>query len=501
MTLDREERLALSRRVRRTTAVTSSLANVVGGVVVVVYFLMLSPGDPPEGLRQLEVLMLAALYVAVMLPIGDWLSRRFALAAQDALEEGRPLSPHERGALVGIPRSAALITLASWVLAAVVFTVYYALRYDDPADEVTSTGLTIVLGGLTTSALVFLLNEGPLRPAYGLAFGDDPPTRAEGLRVRVRLILAWGLGAGVPLLGIALAFLGTEQQDYGTLARAVIALVAIGLVAGSLITVRVARSVVAPLDELRSALDRVRRGDLDAEVPINDVTEIGLLQAGFNEMVAGLRERAELEDLFGRHVGVDVAREAVHRGVELGGEQREVSALFVDLVGSTQLAATCPPEEVVALLNDVFDAVVRIASAESGWVNKFEGDAALCVFGAPVDDPEHAGQALRAARRLRAELVRLSERHSGLDAGIGVSSGEAVAGNVGTEQRYEYTVIGDPVNEAARLTEAAKAREGRVLAGQAAVDRAGDEAAHWREAEVLHLRGRPEATPAWEPAL
>jgi adenylate cyclase len=280
----------------------------------------------------------------------------------------------------------------------------------------------------------------------------------------------------------------------------VLTLVPLGLLAGTLVTLRVARSVADPLDDLRGDLDRVRRGDLEAKTAVDDLTEIGLLQAGFNEMVAGLRERAQLEDLFGRHVGVDVARKAVEEGgLELGGEQRDLSALFVDLVGSTKLAATRPPEEVVALLNDVFEAVVHVASEEGGWVNKFEGDAALCVFGAPAHDPRHAEHALRAARRLHEQLVRLAERHPGLDAGIGVSAGAAVAGNVGAEQRFEYTVIGDPVNEAARLTEEAKALPGRVLASGAAMERGGEEAANWCEAATLDLRGRPDPTTAWEP--
>jgi adenylate cyclase len=121
------------------------------------------------------------------------------------------------------------------------------------------------------------------------------------------------------------------------------------------------------------------------------------------------------------------------------------------------------------------------------------------VFGAPAHDAEHAAHALRAARRLRAELERLSRSNPGLDAGIGVSSGTAVAGNVGAEQRHEYTVIGDPVNEAARLTEQAKGRPGRVLASGGAVDRAGAEGESWRQSAELHLRGRPDPTVAWEP--
>ncbi|TML63312.1 MAG: adenylate/guanylate cyclase domain-containing protein, partial [Actinobacteria bacterium] len=148
--------------------------------------------------------------------------------------------------------------------------------------------------------------------------------------------------------------------------------------------------------------------------------------------------------------------------------------MFVDLIGSTSLAQSRPPEDVVAVLNALFAAVVGAVGAEGGWVNKFEGDGALCIFGAPDVQPDHAARALRSARSLRATLAQLDD----VDVGIGVSAGVVVAGNVGAEQRYEYTVIGDPVNEAARLTDEAKRQPGRVLAGESAVRIAGDEASH-----------------------
>jgi adenylate cyclase len=236
------------------------------------------------------------------------------------------------------------------------------------------------------------------------------------------------------------------------------------------------------------------------EVPVDDGAEVGLLQAGFNKMVSGLRERRQLQDLFGRYVGEDVARQAIERGVALGGERREVSALFVDLIGSTTLTQTQSPDDVVALLNRFFDVVVRAVAAEGGWVNKFEGDGALCVFGAPMNQDDHATRALRAARTIRRELLALNAAQIGLDAAIGVSSGSAVAGNVGAEQRYEYTVIGDPVNEAARLTDEAKHRLGRVLASEEAVARADGEARSWTVADELQLRGRVEPTLVYEPA-
>jgi adenylate cyclase len=228
------------------------------------------------------------------------------------------------------------------------------------------------------------------------------------------------------------------------------------------------------------------------EVEVYDGSELGLLQAGLNRMVEGLRERERLRDLFGRQVGEDVARQALERGITLGGEEREVAVLFVDLVGSTKLAHDRPPTEVVDLLNDFFRVVVDAVDREGGTVNKFVGDAALCVFGAPLDHDDAAGAALRAARTLRR---RLTVELPGCEAGIGVSAGTAVAGNIGTAQRYEYTVIGDPVNEASRLTELAKGTPARVLASEEAVRRAaGDEEQAWELGDTEMLRGRSTPT-------
>jgi adenylate cyclase len=185
----------------------------------------------------------------------------------------------------------------------------------------------------------------------------------------------------------------------------------------------------------------------------------------------------------------------------MASEHREASALFVDLIGSTALAEVLEPDAVVQTLNAFFDAVVRVVAADGGWVNKFEGDGALCVFGAPATQPDLAERALRAARRLRDELRLVAAAHPGVDAAIGVSSGTVVAGNVGTEQRYEYTVIGRPVNEASRLTDLAKGRPGRVLASAAALALAPAEAAGWGSLGTLALRGQAAPIEVYEPAV
>jgi class 3 adenylate cyclase len=180
--------------------------------------------------------------------------------------------------------------------------------------------------------------------------------------------------------------------------------------------------------------------------------------------------------------------------VSLGGEERIVAALFVDIAGSTSLVRRTGPEEMVGLLNRFFSIVVEAIEDAGGLVNKFEGDAALCVFGAPTDHDDPAGAALQAARRI-CDAVRAAGE---VDVGVGVACGRVWAGQVGAASRLEYTVIGDPVNEAARLTELAKEHPGRAVASESTVLAAPpEERAHWvRDADVV-LRGRGEPTATW----
>jgi adenylate cyclase len=240
-----------------------------------------------------------------------------------------------------------------------------------------------------------------------------------------------------------------------------------------------------------NALHRVGQGDLDVTVAIEDAGEIGLLQNGFNDMVEGLRERERIQDLFGRHVGPAVAAEAISGGVTLRGEQRDVVALFVDITGSTRLTRETDPVEFVDMLNRFFGVVVDEVEANGGLLNKFEGDAALCVFGAPAELDDCPTSALRAARAIRDRVAEMGE----LEVGIGVAAGPAIAGQIGAASRLEYTVIGDAVNEAARLTDLAKRVEGNILANEATVLGATEEERqHWVTGRVMRLRGRETPT-------
>jgi adenylate cyclase len=296
----------------------------------------------------------------------------------------------------------------------------------------------------------------------------------------------------MPIVGLVLVLTAPRDKTHILAVGAVVAVVT--LIVGGLATALAARTIGEPLHDMVEALHRVGAGELDATVEVEDASEIGLLQAGFNDMVAGLRERERIQDLFGRHVGPAVAERAISEGVTLSGEGLDVVALFVDITGSTRLTRETDPVEFVARLNRFFEIVVDEVESNGGLLNKFEGDAALCVFGAPapLDDPATA--ALRTARAIRDRVADAGE----LEIGIGVAAGPVIAGQIGSASRLEYTVIGDAVNEAARLTDLAKRVEGRILASAPVVRAATeDEQQCWVRGRVLRLRGRDTPTHSY----
>lgn len=417
------------------------------------------------------------------------LSRRRVGAALGWIIEGRPPDEHEHRLTLGLTTYGVKLTAAGWVLAGLLFSVFNGFAHSWEFAAVVAG--TIWLGGETTSALVFLVSERTFRPITARALAARPPSAAGALGVRDRLIFAWMLGTGVPLVGVlVVGVVGLTKSDVDTeyVAAAALFLGAVATGVGLLASVFAARAIADPVTIVRRGLERIESGDLDARVEVDDGTEVGLLQAGFNRMAEGLRERERIRDLFGRQVGEDVAHAALRDGVRLGGEEREIGALFIDLVGSTSMAMAMPPSEVVRVLNRFFRIVVEVVERSGGLVNKFEGDAALCVFGAPVGREDPAGDALRCARELAAQLSREVPE---VDFGVGISAGTAVAGNVGAENRFEYTVIGDPVNEAARLSELAKDRPERVLASEAALGKSRDgERESWDVTDSALLRGR-----------
>ena len=476
------------------------VAHVCGAVFTFTYLSFVAPSEPAtvETSAAHDVLMFVV-FAAIAFPLTGYACERAAKKALGWVIEDRPPTDDERALTLTLSRRIAAITAVPWLAAAGFFAVINVWA-GHSVQHILKVTLTTIDGALVSCTIGFLLMERVMRPLVATALVGSTPNRRSVAGVRLRLLIAWVLGSAVPLAGLFLLPISSEGATTRTdLGPAVLVLSTAGLIAGFVITVANAKSIAEPINDVRRALEQVQAGRLDVEVTVDSAGDLGELQSGVNRMVEGLRERQRLADLFGRHVGTEVAQRAIDQGSGIESEQREASVLFVDLIGSTALAEVLSPHEVVRTLNAYFDAVVRVVSDDGGWVNKFEGDGALCVFGAPATQPDHAARALRSARALRQELGALASAYPGLDAAIGVSSGLLVAGNVGTEQRYEYTLIGRPVNEAARLTDLAKGRAGRVVAGQGAIDRAGDETAKWASLGTVALRGHSAPVAIYEP--
>lgn len=462
-------------------------ANGLGVVVVVLYLWLLYPvrGGEQFSSAELNIVGFGLYLLAMMLgaiPLNAWFLRR----AVSWVREGRPPTDRQRKLLFSLPTVETLTALVSWFGAAVLFGL---LNRD--AQRV---GAGIVLAGVVTCTLLYLVLEGHFRPVYALALADaDLP--ADRRDVMPRLMLAWLLGSGVPLVAIGLSpVISPEPLDSTRLAW----LTVLAAVAGGAVMSAAAVSVARPLNRVREALRRIEQGDLDTHVPVDDLGELGRLAEGVNDMVAGMREREQLRDLFGRQVGqaglADLAASADGEPT-LQGERRDVTVLFVDLRGYTRYAERHSPEEVVAMLNRFFRVVVAVVNREGGWVNKFEGDAALCIFGAPQHMDDHAARALRAAVALPVELAQSGTL---LGAGIGVATGEVIAGFVGTPERFEYTVIGDVVNLAARLCDRAKEDRAGAYADASTFESAGRPDG-WEPGGRLAIRGRRERAEIYRP--
>lgn len=492
--------------------------NLVGGVPCLVGFLLWVAPATLGDATTASTAVFAATFAAYVAAIGLATSRKDQARQRQVerwLDVGAPTAgPAAAGRAIVLrePTRQAVSSGVVWLGGCALFAAIDLLYVGDALRSLLLLSGAL-MAALNTVAVTFFAAERMLRPLTALALADASADIENLFTVRRRLQLGWFVGSGVPISGIGLTLLW--QEVMGTNMRGpLLALVVIGLLAGWVVMGVSGRSVAEPLEEVRAGLHQVESGDLTTSVTVSARTEIGRLQAGFNNMVAGLRERERIRHLFGAQVSPPVAASTIAGRITFEGRQVDVSVLFVDLIGSTSLVLDRSAPEVVAIVNVMIETVVGAVEAEGGIVTRIQGDGALCVFGA-FDGPDaqhtgstprneagdHADRALSAALRLRGDLADLHATHADLDAGIAVASGPVVVGLVGTTNRHEFGLVGDPVNEAARLCDVAKQRPGRLLVAEPTITRASSaSAAPWQPAARVALRGRSELTVAYEPA-
>jgi adenylate cyclase len=478
-------------------------ANAVGAAVAFIYLGFISPPQPePPHSERFVLLGIAPVYFIAAAVIGYLISQRALRPVERWVADGGAPSSETRALVLSLPSRAAGLVGMGWFIAAVLFGFVTATHH--PAVFVAGTILGILLAGLTTSAVTFLLIERTLRPMFAWVLaGEVAAGRGlagqRTLRTGPRLLVSWALGSGIALVAIAIAFLGRGDSSGDELIGPVLFLVVAGLVAGGILMTAAAHSVSEPVERVREAIRRVEEGSLDEEVVVDDGGEIGFLQAGFNRMVAGLRERERIREAFGTYVDRDVAEHILREGTDLAGEEVEVTMMFIDIRDFTRFSERATAPEVVATINRMFERAVPIIHAHGGHVDKFVGDGLLAVFGAPRRRADHADQALAAALEI-ADAVR-EEFGDQLQIGVGLNSGVVVAGNIGGGGRLEFSVIGDAVNVAARVEAATRQTGDTVLIAENVKRLLSGDGIPLKERPGVTLKGKSEAIMLYAPAL
>jgi class 3 adenylate cyclase len=333
-----------------------------------------------------------------------------------------------------------------------------------------------ILGAVTGTLVQLIAIHGfvgaamrPARIAIGgdTAIGDalprSRPTFAAWTNVAILAVAFWFAVAGAMLADV-----------FGEASEVPVRFVVIGcaltLAFAVPLTVGAAFSPsLQPIRDLAKGTERVAAGDYSQRLPVVQDDDLGALAGSFNRMQAGLAERQRLQAAFGTYVDPALAARLLEQGDDVfTGERREVTVMFVDIRDFTPFAGANPAEEVVARLNALFEIVVPAVVDAGGHVNKFLGDGALAVFGAPNDLADHADAAVSAAVLIHRLVV---ERFGGeLRIGIGINTGVVIAGTIGGAGKLEFTLIGDTVNVAARVEQLTKTTGDVILLTQQTVD-------------------------------
>jgi adenylate cyclase len=476
-------------------------ANLLGVLVVAAFLTLVVPVPAEFDRRDALLVNLAALgYVLVAIPVGLRWGGSLAAPVIAWLSAGRPPTASERVRTLEFPLLGFKVLGPLWVGGALLNGIFNA-TISSPGYGVL-TGVTIVLGGVTTCTVIVLWAERTLRDVLASALDSGVPEEPVGPGVGTRMMLAWGLGTGVPLVGVVLVagavLLGTDLSA-ARLASTALFLGTLGLGVGLLAMWIAGRSVADPVEAVRAAQADVERGNLQAEVRVSQGSEVGLLAAGFNRMAAGLRERERIREAFGTYVDREVAEHILREGTSLAGEEVEVTMMFIDIRNFTGFAERSSATEVVATINRLFERAVPIIQEHGGHVDKFVGDGLLAVFGAPRRQENHADLAFAAALEIERAV---GDAFGGeLSIGIGLNSGTVVAGNVGGGGRLEFSVIGDAVNVAARV-EAATRKTGDTVLISEHTRRllSASSAASLEERPTVPLKGKTQAVALFAPA-
>ncbi len=414
-----------------------------------------------------------------------------------------------RRRLVNLPWYGVIVAGIAWLLCIPVFLISLALTGRHLSPQLLwhlpiSFGVS---GFIAITQSFFLIELASYWGLFPVFFRNIRPDQLSGIRpisLRTRGLM-WAISVGICPIGSLLLLIfappspGTNPQWFGFFVGT------IGIAFGLCSAVLIGRSVTQPVHQLRAAAQAVTEGRLDVQVPLRRADEFGALIAEFNLMVTGLREKEHLRQTFGLHVGHKAAKQILARDPGLGGTEQEITIMFVDIRSFTARSAHLTPGRAVRLLNEFLRVMVEVVEGEhSGMINKFLGDGFIALFGVDNSTREHADEALAAGRAMQRKLEALNAERAkrgedSIEIGIGINTGPAIVGSIGSPDRMEFTVIGNTVNVASRIEGLSKVVGASLLISKATRD-ALERAPELRSFPGQKIKGVDELVEVFAPA-
>jgi class 3 adenylate cyclase len=298
-----------------------------------------------------------------------------------------------------------------------------------------------------------------------------------------------------PAYQVCLYSMEEARAEQSNLRWKILALGTAALVVALGLSLLLSHGLSVPIRELVAGAGEIQRGNFAVNVPVRSRDEIGQLAFSFNEMAEGLAQKERYRTVLNQVADEEVAQKLISGEITLGGELRDVSVLFCDIRGFTPLTQNMPPGEVIEMLNEHMTVLTRVVKDHHGVLNNFVGDLLVAIFGAPVPRGNYTQDAAQCALRLIEERKRLNlSSHHNLQIGVGLATGNVVAGGMGSSDRFHYTVLGERVNLASRLC--SQAPGGEVLLDQNTRERLG-QLAVVETASTLKLKGFSEPVQAF----
>jgi len=373
-----------------------------------------------------------------------------------------------------------------------------------------------IIGGSLATVIEYYLFDNTFRKVIPEMFPDGDFSQVKNVRnfhINSRMLIAFWIGGILPvfmLIIFSYTYINllkngiAQPADMLKYNYSIIFIAVLSIFMTIISSFYFSRNIGNQLITLGQGMKKVENGDFSVTLKVDNKDEIGNVNSGFNKMVVGLKEREKIKDVFGKYVSSNVRDKILNDELVLGGEKTEASILFSDIRNFTSFSEKFSANDVINFLNTYFNEMIKPIFDNNGILDKFIGDAIMAVFGTPVKTENHAEDAIETALTMKANLFHFNELRKNfnkeqIQIGVGINSGEIIAGNIGSHERMEYTVIGDSVNIASRIEGLSKVYGVDIVVTEDTIDMLPDKNRYlFRDLDLVKVKGREEPILIYE---